>query len=239
MDIKEFAILLGRIVTILPLLLVMTIFMGKRAIGELPIFDFLIILTLGAVVGADLADPNIKHIPTALTVIVIAILHRIVSKLKISKRTFGRLITFEPTVVIQDGKLLYDNIKSIRYSIDNILRMLRQKNIFDLSEVETAIIEANGTLSVLKRAEKSPVTREDLNVTSTTTITFPVILEGKIYTSILDEFQLNEAWLMKQLAAQGIYEKQDVFIATINKKRELQISLYNEKSRINIPKLYH
>lgn len=63
---------LGRIVTILPLMLCMALFMGRRSIGELPVFDFLVILSLGAVVGADIADPEIEHIHTAVAIIAIA-----------------------------------------------------------------------------------------------------------------------------------------------------------------------
>ncbi len=150
-------LVLGRIVTILPLLLFMTLYMGKRAIGELPIFDYLIIITLGAVVGADIADPSIKHFPTAVAIIIIALFQRVITNWKITNRKIGRLLTFEPTVVIQNGKFLDKNLKKIRYSIDNILQMLREKNVFDISEVETAIIEANGALSVLKKTEKHPV----------------------------------------------------------------------------------
>ncbi|HFK1549305.1 DUF421 domain-containing protein [Bacillus albus] len=70
---KEISLVLLRIITILPLLLFVTLYMGKRAIGELPIFDFLIIITLGAVVGADIADPSIKHFPTVITIIAMGI----------------------------------------------------------------------------------------------------------------------------------------------------------------------
>src|SRR5690554_371017 len=95
--IKEIGVIFGRIITILPLLLFITIFMGKRAIGELPIFDFIIVIILGAVVGADIADPEIKHFPTIIAIIAIAIFQRIVANWKISNRKLGRLITFEPT----------------------------------------------------------------------------------------------------------------------------------------------
>lgn len=193
---KDILLVLGRVITILPLLLFITLFMGKRTIGEFPVFDFLIIVTLGAVVGADIADPNIKHLPTIITMIGIGILQRIVANLKISNRKIGRLLTFEPTVVIQNGKFLDKNLKKIRYSIDNILQMLREKNIFDINEVETAVVEANGALSVLKKPQKNSVTLEDMKIVKTTSaISFPVIMEGKIYSDILRDFNLNEAWL--------------------------------------------
>jgi len=237
--VKDIFLILGRIVTILPLMLFMTIYMGKRAIGELPIFDFLIILTLGAVVGADIADPNIHHFPTAVAIVLLAIFQRIVAKWKISNRFIGNLLTFKPTVVIQDGKLLNENMKNIRYSIDNVLQMLREKDVFDISEVETAIIEASGALSVLKKPQKSVVTVEDLNISKTTSsITFPVILEGTIYSSILHDFNLDEEWLQKELISRGITDPKRVFYASINPLQQLHISLKDENPLL-VPNIKH
>ncbi|EPY2305165.1 DUF421 domain-containing protein [Clostridium sporogenes] len=144
--IKEFYILIGRIITILPLMLAVTLVMGKRSIAELPVFDFLIIVILGAVVGADIADPEIKHIYTTVAIILIGIFHIIVSKLKVKYRKFGHVITFEPTIVIQEGKFIVKNLRKIRYSIDNILQMLREKDIFDINDVHIGIVEANGNI---------------------------------------------------------------------------------------------
>ncbi|WNF35662.1 DUF421 domain-containing protein [Bacillaceae bacterium IKA-2] len=236
---KELLIIFGRIVTIIPLLLLITIYMGKRAIGELPIFDFLIIITLGAVVGADIADPSIKHFPTAVAIILIGIFQKIVANWKISNRKLGRLITFEPTVVVQNGKFLDDNLKNNRYSIDNILQMLREKDVFNINDVETAIIEANGSLSVLKKPNKIPLTPDDMNIVKTTSgLSFPIIIEGTIYTNVLRTFNLNELWLKQQLIEQGINDIKTVFFASINHDHHLHVSLKNDKS-INIPPILH
>ena len=236
---KDMLIIFARILTILPLLLFITLFMGKRAIGELPVFDFLIVVILGALVGADIADPNIKHLPTAIAIIFIGIFQRVVANWKISNRKIGRLLTLEPTVVIQDGKFIHENLKQIRYSIDNILQMLREKNVFDINEVETAIVEGNGTLSVLKKPHKNLVTREDLNIiNATSSIAFPVIIEGTIYSNVLRHFNLDEAWLMKQLSEQGIHNINNIFFASINHNLELHVSLKNEDNII-IPPIKH
>ncbi|RAP24562.1 hypothetical protein C2W59_02079 [Bacillus pumilus] len=85
--------------------------MGKRAIGEVPVFDFLIIIVLGAVAGADIADPDIPHVYTFLSIIAIGILQIIVSKLKLKHRAFGRIITFELTIVIRNGVFIVGNFK--------------------------------------------------------------------------------------------------------------------------------
>lgn len=236
---KDILLILGRIVTIIPLLLFTTLFMGKRAIGQLPVFDFLIVVILGALVGADIAEPDIKHLPTAIAIIAIGIFHRIVTKWKISNRKIGRLLTFEPTVVLQNGKFVNKNLKKIRYSIDNILQMLREKDVFDINEVETAIIEANGALSVLKKPHKNSVTLEDMNIIKpTSTISFPVIVEGTLYPDVLRDVNLDEAWLKQELNKQGVNDLKDVFFASINHNLELHISLKNEKN-LAIPTIKH
>ncbi|MFB4164111.1 DUF421 domain-containing protein [Alteribacillus sp. JSM 102045] len=235
--IKEIGLVFGRIITILPLLLAVTIFMGKRAIGELPIFDFLIIITLGAVVGADIADPSINHIPSAAAIIAIGFLQRLVSSWKISSRNVGRLITFEPTVVIQNGVFLDENIKKIRYSIDNILQMLREKDVFDVNDVETAVVEANGELSVLKKPEKNAVTAEDMGIEKTSVISFPVIMDGSIYSNILHDLNVDEIWLRSKLAGEGIDDISNVFFASINQALELHVSL--KDNNITIPPIRH
>lgn len=237
--VKDILLVLGRIITIIPLLLFMTLFMGKRAIGELPVFDFLIILLLGAVVGADIADPNIKHLPTAISIIAIGIFQRIIANWKIKNRKIGKFLTFEPTVVVQNGKLVHENMRKVRYSIDNVLQMLREKNVFDINEVETAIIEANGALSVLKKPLKNAVTLEDLNIIKPTSlISFPVIVEGTVYADVLREVNLNEEWLNQELENQGVSHLKDVFFASINRKLELHVCLKNEKN-LAIPPIKH
>lgn len=117
--------------------------MGKRSVGQLPIFDFLVVITLGAVVGADIADPTTHHFPIAVAIVTLGIFQIVVARWKISNRKIGRLLTFEPTIIIHNGKFIKKNIRQIRYSIDNVLQMLREKNVFDISDVKMGIIEAN------------------------------------------------------------------------------------------------
>ncbi|MCG8538408.1 MAG: DUF421 domain-containing protein [Clostridia bacterium] len=233
---KEILTILFRIVTILPLLLLVTLFMGKRTVGELPVFDYLIILTLGAVAGADIVDLSVKQLHTVIAIIAVGLLQRIISHLKISNRKIGRLITFEPRVVIQDGKFINQNLKKDRYSIDNILNMLREKGVFNISDVETAIIEANGALSILRKAQRSPVTLEDIGITNTSSsIAFPIIMEGRVYPSVLKQFNLNETWLNQQLSKQGVKDIKNVFFASLNSNLDLHISLKNDRDIVVPP----
>jgi uncharacterized membrane protein YcaP (DUF421 family) len=225
---KELLVVTGRILTIIPLMLFMTLYMGKRSIGELPIFDFLVTIAFGSVVGADIADPSVSHIHTAIAIVLFGLFQRSVSIVLIKHRKLGHLITFSPTIIILDGKLISKNLKKQRYSINNILQMLREKDVFNIKDVHLGIIEANGRLSVLKKPNKSMVTIEDLNLTQNVpSISYPVIIEGKIYNDILNKFNLNENWLHQQLLSLNITNINEVFFATINEKMELHISLKN------------
>ncbi len=109
---------------------------------------------------------------------------------------------FEPTVVVHNGNILMRNLQKVRYSIDNILQMLREKDIFNLDEVELAVLEANGRLSVYKKPLKSAVTIEDLGlVKQQKGLAYPLILEGTVSYEVLFYINKNKdmSWLESQL----------------------------------------
>ncbi|QDR81756.1 DUF421 domain-containing protein [Sporomusa termitida] len=217
--------ILGRIITILPLMLLVALFMGRRSIGELPVFDFLLVLTLGAVVGADIAEPEINHLYTAFAIVAIGILQKIFSELSIRNDKFKKLTTFAPVVVVKDGLFLVNNLKKINYSLENILEFLREDGIFNITEVGLALIEANGKLSVYRKPEKAPA----VGIAKPSTgIAYPVILEGKVSHQTLSDLNLNEDWLHAQLKSQGFTNSKAVFFAAVDADRQVHISPYSD-----------
>lgn len=223
--------ILLRVVTILPMFLAITLLTGRRKIGELPVFDFLSLIAVGAVVGADIADPDIEHLPTAYAVVLIMLLHYIYSVVLIKSKRAGKLLTFEPVVVIENGQFVKGNMKKLKYSIDNILTLLREKDVFDLHEVEFAIVESTGQLSVLKKTQYQPITPSEIKInTDYVGLSIPLIVEGKIYKENLERLNLDENWLASQLSNNSIASEKDVFYAAVNTKRELYISVGKEKS---------
>ncbi|MZQ80794.1 DUF421 domain-containing protein [Paenibacillus sp. 5J-6] len=233
---KDLLLIAGRILTIYPLMLIVGLFMGKRSLGELPVFDFLVVLSLGSVVGADIAEPSINHFHIAIAIVLLGLLQRIVSLLAIKSRKFGKLISFEPTIVIHQGNLLVKNIRKIRYSIDNILQMLREKDVFHLPDVELAIVEANGKLTVYKNGPKSAPTLEDLGLTRPQSdLSYPLIVEGTLYTNTLSYIKKDTFWLTSQLEAKGI-RQDDIFFASVDDKGMIYIS---NKTAIRPPPIRH
>jgi len=201
--------------------------MGKRPIGELPVFDFLSIIVIGAIVGADIADPKIHHLPTAFAVVVLAIFQRVVSVASVRSRRFRSLINFEPTVVVYSGQLLHKNIKKITYTVSEVLMLLREKEIFDLDKVAYAIIEPNGNLSVLKKSEHEEVTPKLMNIyTPENSLHTMVIFEGKLQNANLVKTKFTEPYILDKLEQSGYSNIQDVFFASVDETGSMNISPY-------------
>ncbi|WP_270181217.1 DUF421 domain-containing protein [Alkalihalobacillus sp. CinArs1] len=214
-----------RIATILPLMLAIGLYMGKRSIGELPVFDFLVVLVFGAVVGADIADPKIDHVHTVIAMIAIALLQKLIIKVKLKNPKLGKLFTFEPTVVMYQGTFLKKNMKRIQYSVDNILQMLREKDVFHTSDVELAIVEANGQLSVKLYPGKEGILREDMQIYKAgNDYEIPVILDGRVQRDLLERIGKTEQWLLNELHTTGKGDVSEIFYAGVTGQGELSVS---------------
>lgn len=221
-----------RVISIMALALFLTLITGRRKIGELPVFDFLVVITIGQIIGADIADPQIPHLPTAYALILVLGIHYLYTFIILKNRKVGKIVTFEPVVVIENGQFVKSGMKKTKFTLDNILMMLREKEVFDPSEVEFAIIESNGNLSVLKKAQKLPLTPYDIKLnTNYRGLSVPLIVEGSIYDENLDKMNLDRNWLMSQLKASKINSADDVFYASINTEGKLYISKGVENNR--------
>jgi uncharacterized membrane protein YcaP (DUF421 family) len=221
-----------RIISIMALLVFSTLFiMGKRPIGELPVFDFLSLIVIGAIVGADIADPKIEHLPTAFAVVVLSLFQRLVSLVKLRSKKIRNMLTFEPTIIIKNGKFIYRNIKKINYSLDDILMLLREKDVFDIGIVDFGIIEANGNMSILKKAEFENVTMKDMNLTSSEgSICFSIIVDGYLLKDRITELGFSEQYVIETLKGMGVNSYKELFYASMNNKGELTVSHYNENN---------
>lgn len=225
--IKDSLMVIGRIYTIYPLLLIVALYMGRRSVGQLPIFDFLIFLSLGSVVGADIADPKVEHIHTAVAVIAIGILQRLFAYLVIKFRKFNKLVTYEPVIVINAGQFIQGNMRKLQYSIEDITAMLREEGIFDASTVELAILEGDGGLSVLQKKSNQPLTQELLqNSDAPIGFSYPVIRERIVLEKTLTALGYNHAWLEGKLKSSG-FAAEDIFFATVDDKGALNVTPYN------------
>lgn len=229
-----YLIIAFRIVSAMALILFLTLKTGRRKIGELPVYDFLSIIVIGSVIGADISEPNIPHLPTLFAVVVIVALQYLVSRLLINNKRIARKITFGPTVVIQNGQFIKSNMERLKYSVENVLMALREQGVFDLNEVEFAIIEGSGGVSVLKKSQSQPLTPSDMNInTAVRGVSIPLITDGKVYDSNLEQLKLNRQWLAAELEKTGIHGFSEVFYADINAEGKLYVSRIVQTQNMN------
>lgn len=137
-----------------------------------------------------------------------------------------RLITGKPIMLIDQGNILYDGLKRIRFDINDLLRELRSQGYFDITQINYAILESNGMLSVLPKAADRPATAAEAGLTPAENgIKANIIIDGKILKNNLKAMNKDEAWLNGELNAQKIQRIKDILLATLSDKGELNVYL--------------
>lgn len=222
---NEYVVILLRVLATWPLLYILTLLMGSRNMGQLPVFDFIIVITIGSIAGADLADPAVPHGPTLVTLVAIALLQLGFTKLQVKSSFVRQISNITPTVVIQDGEFLTHNIAKIRYTVDDILPLLRQQGIFNLSEVDYAVIEPGGNISVLKRANASPLTPADMGMDLPNKgLPQLFIADGILVPNAFRGQTVDRNWLEKQIQARGFKKVSEIYLASLEQDGHLYIS---------------
>lgn len=191
--------------------------LGKQEISQLSFFDYVLGITIGSIAASlsvDLSSRAWPHWVGLLTwTSTVFTLQLITSR----SRTIDQYLVGEPTVVIQNGLIMEENMKKLRYTIADLLKQLRSKNVFDISQVDFAILETNGQLSVLLKPEFNYTTPQDLNLPPPASgVGTELIYAGVIVDSNLSAAGLDRLWLYKQLKMQGINNPSEVFMAAYN-----------------------
>lgn len=168
--------------------------MGKRQVGELKPHELVITILLSAVAVIPLEENSMPLANCLVPILLFISMEIITSVVSMKSLWFRNLLQGKPIFVIRKGKLDQNKLKQMRFTIDDIVDALRQKDIFDLSEVEDAVIETNGSLSVLPKAEYKPLTPNDVNISVTekgTPIT--IVMDGKPISEYFNELKIKNS----------------------------------------------
>ncbi|MGN7393064.1 DUF421 domain-containing protein [Peribacillus frigoritolerans] len=216
-------------------LFVITKVLGKKQLSQLSFFEYVTGITIGNV-GAELAtkvEGNIIH--GVLSILVFAIAPFIAGLISLKSKTFRDLVEGKASVFIKDGKVMEDNLKKEKYTIDELLGLLRKKDVFDISEVEFALLEADGDFSVMLKKQNQPVTPKDLNL-AVAAVKEPqtIIMDGSILDEPLSTIGLNRNWLLTELDKLGVI-LDNVFLAQANSNGELTVDLFDDKLKVPSP----
>nr|WP_291958785.1 DUF421 domain-containing protein [Mahella sp.] len=151
-------------------------------------------------------------------------------------RPARKVLEGEPTIVVLNGQILEDNLRKMHYNIDDLISELRQKDVFNLNDVKYAILESNGSMSVLKKTDTKPLTPKDMNISpQQQSLPSELIVDGQIIYQNLAQNNLNGKWLMDMLAAHDIHSIKEVAYASIDPlTKEFYVDTYKDSVPKNI-----
>jgi uncharacterized membrane protein YcaP (DUF421 family) len=190
--------------------------MGKREIGELSILDLVVFIMIAEMAVMAIEEPTDPIIHTILPMSVMVIVQFISAWFSLRSKSFREFVDGKPTVLIHNGKIDEKEMKKQRYNFDDLLLQLREKDVFNIEEVEFAVLEPSGSLSVLKKEKNS-----------SGSLTLPLILDGEIQSNHLEVMGKTVFWLRNELRQRGYKEISNIsfcsfhnghfYVDTINK----------------------
>jgi uncharacterized membrane protein YcaP (DUF421 family) len=204
--------------------------MGKRQIGELEPIELVVAVLISNLASQPLADTGIPLIYGLVPVLTLFCCQVLISYLTLKSIKFRHIICGKPSVLIDNGKIMQAELKKSRISIDELYASLRSKQVTDISTIKHAILETDGSLSVLLYTGDSPATPKQLNITvQENGAPVAVISDGRILSDNLKKMGLNMSWINKQLEAQNAKRISDVYIMTVDGQNNINLVLKEEQ----------
>ncbi|MDI3280644.1 MAG: DUF421 domain-containing protein [Bacillota bacterium] len=198
---------------------------GKRELGQISPFDFVVSVMVGELAAIPLQSPRIPLTHGMLPIATLIAAEVAVAYLSLKSRTLRVLFSGSPTIVIQNGAINERNLRRTRYNLDDLLASLRQQGVANLADVEYAILEDNGQLSVLLKSHKRPVTPEDLGIVKEYDgLPLTLIIDGKVDERALALAGRDEEWLRQELGRRGYARAEEVLLATLDAAGHLYVA---------------
>lgn len=199
--------------------------MGHRQISQLDSFDYISGITIGSI-GAELAT-NIEEPLKPLIAMLIYLIFTVAINVLTNKSSALRdFFNGAPTIIMDNGKIYKENMKKEKLDISEFLMMCRQAGYFDISQIQTAVFEDNGRLTILPTSENRPITPSDIGLFPPQDLIFiEIIMDGRIQSENLRRIGKNEEWLNNQLKAQGFKSTSEVFLGIYGSNK---LSLYGK-----------
>ncbi|MGJ7912987.1 DUF421 domain-containing protein [Neobacillus sp. LXY-1] len=212
------------------ILLFASFWLGKQMNSGNNHHNFALAITVGSIIANLGFDTNLKFFPMLASFLALILMYFFCSIISLKSRRFRIWISGEPTVIIENGKILDKNMRKIRYSLDDLLQQLREQGIFDLFEVEYAILEVSGKLSVMKKKNYQSVSKMDVNVTGMSSLIHlprELVMDGveveKNFNSVY-----TRKWLEQELSGRNLQMK-DIQYAVISSTGTLFIDLLDDQ----------
>lgn len=188
-------------------------------------FDFIVGISFGSIIAKIIIDKDHVVFSGIIALIIFTLLTISTSYLNLKSYAARRIINAKTLILIENGRIIDKNMKKLRISINELMMKLREKDVFNLEDVQFAIMESNGQLSVLIKANKKPITPDDMNLkVKSLSLINDIIIDGKIIDKNLEIAGIDQNWLQSELKRKIINNIEDIFYAGIDQNKKLIIS---------------
>jgi uncharacterized membrane protein YcaP (DUF421 family) len=193
--------------------------MGKRQIGELQPFELVIAIMVSELASLPMQDTRIPLAHGIIPIITLLLLQAVISVAELKSEKARTLFSGRPSILIKDGKMDIKQLKNDRLNINDLFEELRLQGYYNVEDIEYAILETSGQISVIPKTDLEPVTKQDLNIKCKQDL-MPVtlILDGKINYHNLEVINKTSSWLQKELNKNNISSVDTVFVALLDSK---------------------
>lgn len=213
-----------RAISSLVALFLVTKMLGKKQVSQLSLFDYVIGISIGNFAAEMTINLESNEIYGIWAVVLFGMVAYIIGILTMKSMRIRRFFMSKPTVIIDSGEIIYKNLKRINLDINDMLEQVRSAGYFDLYEVESAVMEANGNLSILPKSDYKPITLKDINKKETNSgLCANVVIDGKIMEKNLVNINKTKKWLETAIKKQGYSDLSKILLVTVNKKDEIRI----------------
>lgn len=203
--------------------------MGKRQIGQLQPYELVVIILLSELAAIPMQNVGIPLVSGIVPIITLLLVEVAISYISLKSERARGIICGTPSVLIENGKIIEKELSRLRYNINDLLEQLRSKNIPNIADVEFAILETSGQLSVIPKSQRRPLTPADVDIsTSYEGIPVTLIIDGHVFHKNLEKINLSEEWLRAELQKFNIHNFKDVLFASLDTEGKL---FYQVKSK--------
>lgn len=210
-------------------LLFMTRLMGKRQLSQLTYRDYIVGITIGGIATRGVVDLNNSFFLFIPGLIIFSTLQIVFSYITLKSESFRKMSNGVSVPLIYNGRIIKDNLKKVRINVDELAANLRQKNIFNFSDVRYAFIEPNGKISVLLDPNKQPLTPYHIGLlVNDNGLPLPLVKDGVLIKETLQKYDLTEAWIKSELNKQNINSISDIMLAQIDKSGIIYVDLFKD-----------
>lgn len=205
-------------------LFLLTKLMGYRQVSQFGMFDYINGITIGSIAAEMAIDLDGNYLKPLVAMVVYTVFVVLLSKISQNSIPLRRLINGKAIVLYQNGELYNENLKKAKMDVDEFLVECRISGYFDLSQIESAVLEPNGKISFLPVTEERPATPKDLGIMPTQEEMFAnVIIDGHLLEYNLKHIGRDKNWLNQQLEGQNIKKIEDVFLAICDKQGNFHV----------------